>query len=195
MNFLISNCYRDFGNKYGCEQTTMFVLGILFGIVNGTSRFIWGWVLDKFGFKILMGTITLLEVIVACTIYFIVEYDVLFVIIVLISAECLGGNFCCLSPVYTIIYGIEVGPQMYSLAGVVMGIAQFSGPIITKFIISAKKDYLIVFIIGGSLCLIKFGVLFFFDDKEKINVDLDEKIDEEVKNIENGKINDEKEEV
>ena len=183
MDFLISNCYRDFGNKYGCNQTSMFILGILFGVVNGTSRFLWGHLLDKFGFKILMYTLTFLEIICSCTIYYTVQYDALYIIMVLIAAACLGGNFCCISPLYTLIYGIEVGPQMYALAGIVMGIAQFCGPILVKFILSSKKDYLITFLIGGTFCVCKLAVLLFFDDKEKIEIDLQEKIDKEVNDM------------
>jgi MFS family permease len=161
----------------------MFVLGILFGVVNGTSRFLWGHLLDKFGFKILMYTLTFLEIICSCTIYYTVEYDALFIITVLIIAACLGGNFCCISPLYTLIYGIEVGPQMYALAGNVMGIAQFCGPILVKLFLSSKKDYLITFLIGGTFCVCKIAVLLFFDDTEKIEIDWEEKIDKEVNDL------------
>ena len=161
----------------------MFILGILFGVVNGTSRFIWGHLLDKFGFKILMYTLTSLEIISSCTIYFTVQYDALYIMMVLIVAACLGGNFCCISPLYTLIYGIEVGPQMYALAGIVMGIAQFCGPILVKFILSSKRDYLVTFLVGGTFCVCKLGVLLFFDDTEKIDVDLEEKINKEVIDI------------
>ena len=80
-----------------------------------------------------------LEIISSCTIYYAVQYDVVYIIIVLITAACLGGNFCCKSPLYTFIYGIEFGPQMYALYTVVMGMAQFTGPILVKFILSEKN--------------------------------------------------------
>ena len=117
----------------------MFILGILFGVVNGSSRFLWGEFLDKFGFKILMSVVSILEIISSCTIYYAVQYDVLYIIIVLITAACLGGNFCCKSPLYTFIYGIEFGPQMYALYIVVKGMAQLTGPILIKFILSEKN--------------------------------------------------------
>ena len=124
-----------------------------------------------------------LEIICSCTIYYTVEYDALFIITVLIIAACLGGNFCCISPLYTLIYGIEVGPQMYALAGNVMGIAQFCGPILVKLFLYSKKDYLITFLIGGTFCVCKIAVLLFFDDTEKIEIDLEEKIDKEVNDL------------
>ena len=157
----------------------MFILAILFGVVNGSSRFLWGALMDKYGFKVLMFVVSFLEILSSCTIYFCVEYDALYIIIVLITAACLGGNFCCISPLYTFIYGIEVGPQMYALAAIVMGVAQFSGPILVKFILSEKKHYLVTFLIGGSLCVAKLIVLLFFNDKEKIDIDLEEEIRKE----------------
>ena len=183
---MISNCSRDFGNKYGCRQSSMFILGILFGLVNGTSRFLWGELLDKFGFKILMYIITALEIITSCSIYFTVEYDGIYIIMVLITAACVGGNFCCISPLYTFIYGIEVGPQMYALAGNIMGLAQFSGPILVKFLLSEKKHYLLTFLIGGTFCVSKLLILLFFDDKEKINIDFEEDIKENINTINSG---------
>ena len=185
---MISNCSRDFGNKYGCRQSSMFILGILFGVVNGTSRFLWGELLDQFGFKILMYIITVLEIITSCTIYFTVEYDGIYIIMVLITAACIGGNFCCISPLYTLIYGIEVGPQMFALAGNIMGLAQFSGPILVKFLLSEKKHYLLTFLIGGTLCVSKLIVLLFFDENEKINIDMEDEIKENINSINDGDI-------
>ena len=183
---MISNCSRDFGNKYGCRQSSMFILAILFGLVNGTSRFLWGELLDQFGFKILMYIITTLEIITSCTIYFTVEYDGIYIIMVLITAACIGGNFCCISPLYTLIYGIEVGPQMFALAGNIMGLAQFSGPILVKFLLSEKKHYLLTFLIGGTLCVSKLLVLLFFDENEIINIDMEDEIKENINSINDG---------
>ena len=58
-DFLISNCWRDFGNRNKVSQDPLFYLGILFGIVNGSSRFLWGFLMDKFGFRILMFIINI----------------------------------------------------------------------------------------------------------------------------------------
>ena len=109
----------------------MFILGILFGITNGTCRFLWGFLLDKYGFKKLMF---------------------------------------CIIPLYTQIYGMDAGPRMYALCGACIGLAQFCCPLLVKFFLKKKKDYLITFLFAGSLCLIKFIFLLFFDDKEKIDV-------------------------
>ncbi len=66
-----------------------------------------------------------------------------------------------------------------------MGISQFCGPILIKFILSEKKDYLITFLIAGAFCLCKIGVLLFFDHTEKINIDLEDLEEETEQKIAN----------
>ena len=148
----------------------MFILGILFGITNGTCRFLWGFLLDKYGFKKLMFIIATTEIISSCSLYYTVGYDWLYIFIVLLLAACLGGNFVCIIPLYTHIYGMDAGPRMYALCGACIGLAQFCCPLLVKFFLKKKKDYLIIFLFSGTLCVIKFISLMFFDDKEKITV-------------------------
>lgn len=74
---------------------------------------------------------------------------------------------------------------MYALTGAVIGILQFCSTLLVKFFLSKKKDYLITFLLSGTLCVIKLVVLVFFDDKEKIRVDKGVLYDEEDNNKEN----------
>ena len=149
--------------------------------MNGSCRIIWGIVLDKFGFKILMNIIGTIEIVSSSLLYFAVKYDFFYILLVLMIAACLGGNFVCIIPLYTQIYGMDAGPRMYALTGAIIGILQFFGPLLVKFLLSEKKDYLIIFLVCGSLCLIKFVVLGFFDDKEKIRVNENVDDDDEKK--------------
>ena len=167
MDNLIANCYRDFANRNDVAQKYLIVLGICFGLVNGSSRFLWGFLMDKLKFKILMSIISGIELIIAATFYFSVNYDILYVISVLLIAACIGCHFSILSPCFNKIFGLEVGPEMYGLTGNFIGIASICGPIMTKFIIQAKEDYLYAFLAGGTLCLVKIFVLLVFDENDK----------------------------
>ena len=80
---------------------------------------------------------------------------------------------------------MDAGPRMYALTGAVIGILQFCGPLLVKFFLSEKKDYLITFLSSGSLCVIKLVILIFFDDKEKIRINKDISCDEKNNNLEN----------
>ena len=164
---MISNCNRDFSNKNNVDQNYVYVLGICFGLVNGFSRFLWGWLMDIFGFKILMFLITVIEIIIAATLYYSVHSPAIYVISVLLIAACIGCHFSILSPCFNKIFGLEVGPEMYGLTGNFIGIASICEPIMTKYIIKEKSDYLYAFLAGGTLCLVKIFVLLVFDENDK----------------------------
>ena len=166
MDFLISNCNRDFFNRNNDAQTAVFILGILFGIVNGSSRFLWGYLMDKLGFRTLMFAITTIEVTVGVSLYFIVKLHFLFVFCVLLIGACIGGNFVILAPTFNKIFGLQIGPELYGITSISIGIANISGPILTTLILKENKDYLIAFLIGASLSFTKFILLFFFKEEQ-----------------------------
>ena len=123
--------------------------------------------MDKFGFKVLMFIITAIEIIISATLYFSVQIEALYIISVLLISACLGGHFAILSPVFNKVFGLEKGPEMYGLTGNFIGIASVSGPLMSNFILKEKKDFLIVFLVGGALCVVKFVVLIFFNENIK----------------------------
>ena len=190
MDFLISNCWRDFGNKSDLDQDPLYYLGVLFGIVNGSSRFLWGYLMDKLGFRILMLIITGIEIFISATLYFSVNVPLLYIISVLFISACIGGHFSILSPEFNKIFGFERGPEMYGLTGNFIGIASMCGPLMANFLLDEKSDFLKVFLIGGILCLDKFIVLFCFDENEPFKLNKMIKVDMLISDDEN-QINDE----
>jgi hypothetical protein len=123
--------------------------------------------MDKFGFKTLMFIITSIEILIASTLYFSVFNPILYIISILLISACIGGHFSILSPVFNKIFGLEKGPEMYGLTGNFIGIASISGPIMTNFLLKEKPDFLIVFLVGGALCVVKLVVLIFFKEDDK----------------------------
>lgn len=182
MDNLVSNCARDFGNKNHVNQDYLFLLGILFGLVNGSSRFLWGYLMDKYGFKPLMSVIAAIEVILAGSFYFIVKFDLLYIICVLLIAACIGGHFSILAPLFNKVYGVEVGPQAYGLCGFFIGGANLTGPLLSMFLLKDNIHFLFAFLIGGTIVMIKIFCLFIFDEDEKFNFD-EIKIDEDIGEI------------
>ena len=166
---LVSNCCRDFGNRNGVNQDYIFALGIMFGLVNGSSRLLWGYLMDKFGFKPLMSVIAAIEVTLAGSFYFIVKYDLLYIMCVLLIAACIGGHFSILAPLFNKIYGVDVGPQTYGICGFFIGLSNLTGPLLCMFILKKNTDFLIAFLFGGSLVMIKIFCLLMFDEDEKFD--------------------------
>ena len=168
MDFLIPNCSRDFGNRNNISQTYLYITGFLFSIVNGFSRFIWGIFMDKFGFKKLMFIITIIEIIVGSSLYFIIEFGILFIIELILVSLCIGGTFTILTPIFIQIFGLYVGPELYGLTGISIGISNISGPLLMGLFSSGENSsFLIMFLIGTGFCVIKLIVLIFFDENNK----------------------------
>lgn len=164
--FLITNTYRILGNRKEVGQNALYLIGFLFGLVNGGTRFVWGYLMDKFNFKILMIIISIIEFIICGTIYIFAENPVIFVIENLFVACCLSGTFTTITPLFNKVFK-GLGAEMYGLTGFFVGLASFMGPILTKLLIKKDSDYLIIYSIGGGFCLIKFIALLFFDENKE----------------------------
>ena len=164
--FLITNTYRILGNRKNIGQQPLYLIGILFGLVNGGTRFIWGYLMDKLNFKILMIIISIIEFIICGTIYFFADQPVIFVIENLLVACCLSGTFTTITPLFNKVFK-NLGAEMYGLTGFFIGLASFMGPILTKIFIKEDSDYLIIYSIGGAFCVIKFIALLFFDENKE----------------------------
>ena len=141
----------------------------MFGLVNGSSRLLWGYLMDKFGFKPLMSAIACIEVFVAGSIYYIVKYDILYILCILLIAACIGGHFTILAPLFNKVYGVAIGPQTYGICGFCIGLSNLTGPLLCMFILKKNTDFLIAFLFGGSLVMIKIFNLLMFDENEKFN--------------------------
>ena len=122
--------------------------------------------MDKSNFKILMIIISIIEFTVCGTIYFFAGNPVIFVIENLLVACCLSGTFTTITPLFNKVFGDDLGAEMYGLTGFFIGLASFSGPIITKLLIKEDSDYLTVYLIGGGFCVVKFIALLFFDENK-----------------------------
>ena len=164
--FLISNTTRILGNDNNVGQNTLYYIGFLFGLVNGSTRFIWGILMDKFGFKCLMIIITIIELGLSFSIYHLARYPIIFIIENLLVAFCLSGTFTTITPLFNKVFGSELATEIYGLTGFFIGVASFIGPLLTNLIVKDQKDYLIVYSIGGGICLMKFFAIICFKENE-----------------------------
>ena len=122
--------------------------------------------MDKFNFKILMVIISIIELAVSGTIYIFADNPVIFVIENLLIACCLSGTFTTITPLFNKIFR-NLGTEMYGLTGFAIGVASFMGPVLTKLLIKEDSDYLIIYGVGGGICLINFIALLFVNENEE----------------------------
>ena len=144
-------------------------MGTLFGIINGSSRFIWGYLMDIFGFKCLMIIISFMELTVSLTIFYVaskLQNIIIYIIENLIIALCLSGTFTMITPTFSKIFGNK-GAEIYGITGMSIGFASFLGPILTKILIvhPGVKDYEIVYFSGGIFVILNLITLFIFKEQ------------------------------
>ena len=137
----------------------------MFGLVNGSTRFIWGYLMDIFGFKILMFIICFFELGVSATIYYFADNPYVFVIENILIALSLSGS-TMLIPLFHKIFGKDFGAELYGLTGIFIGLASLVGPFLIKLIVKEVEDYLTVYYIGVGLSLIKTIALICFKENK-----------------------------
>lgn len=137
--------------------------------MNGSCRLLWGYLMDKFGFKPLMFVIAFIEITIAASFYFAVEISIIYAISVLLIALCIGGHFTILAPLFNKVYGVDIGPQTYGICGFFIGLSNLTGTLLCAFFLKEKNHFLTVFLIAGSFVIIKIICLICFDENEKYN--------------------------
>ena len=155
MNFLILICYSDFGEikKFDNKYISLIRLGS--GLVIAFSYFLFGILIDKCKFKTLLNLITIIEIIISASLYFITINDIILIVLILLILLCIGGNLAILPPMYNKVYGISYGAEMYGIAAIWIGVAHLTGSLLSHFILKKDFDYLLAFSIGGGLCFLK----------------------------------------
>ena len=111
-----------------------------------------------------MYIFTTIEIIISSSFYFLSFNSYIFFIYIVLILICIGGAFSILLPQYVVIYGINFGFEIYGMTGILIGVANYISPILGKYILKEKTDYIIIFLIFGSLCIIKLGILMFFPE-------------------------------
>lgn len=139
------------------------------GAVICVSNLIFGFLFDHSSFKCLMYIITLLEIFISASFYFFAKNDYIFILYIILILICIGGSFSVLAPEFNKIFGIYHGAEIFGITGIWIGIANLIGPLLAKYILKNNRDYAIAFLIGGSLCVIKLGILIFFIEERYIN--------------------------
>lgn len=162
---MLTNTNRAFGNLNNLSQGGLQIMSFILAFLNGVTRFVWGWLVDKFSFKILMAIVLFIQLAISISVYFAAQNLYAFIIVNFLIGMCTAGVFTLLPPTFNKIFGVKNGAKMFSYAGIFIGIASVLGPILTKLVIKEKKDYLIVYLISAGLLVIAIILLFFLNEE------------------------------
>lgn len=170
MNFLLLISHKDFGNTNKINQDTISKIKYLFGISMSISNILFGILIDICEFIKLIYIITGIEILTSGSLYFAVMNDSLYILSILSIGFSIGGNLSILAPEFNRKFGIFFGPEIYGICGIFIGIANLASCLLTKFLFLENIHYVLGYLIGGSLCICKLGILiFFYDEKPLMN--------------------------
>ena len=149
---------------YDLEQNILFIIGALFGILNLFSRFVLGFLMDKFCFRSIMFFISVSELIISTSICSAANKTFLFVFLNILTSLCLGGTLTVIGPFFDQTFGAEQGLKVYGISGIFFGIACLAGSLLTKNFVDESDDYFLLFIIGAVFVLIQLVELCFLEE-------------------------------
>ena len=177
---------RYFGNKNYIPQDILYYIQILFDLINGITGSILGFLMDKFGFKIINIIIICIEIGVSFTFYFSANDKVIFVIEIFLVSCCLSSTFTTMAPLFNKVFGKDIALEIYGLSIIFFSISDIPIALFKEFILYEKKNFLIVYSIGSTISLMKLIALIFFKENKLYKLKNSE--EENVNNME--KLND-----
>ena len=115
-----------------------------------------------------MYLITIIEILIGSSIYFVVRFKDIYIIEFLLTAICIGGTYVILAPTFVKIFSLSIGPELYGITGISIGVANIMGPVFIEFFSADNISFLTLFFIGVGSCIVKIIDLFFFDENIRI---------------------------
>ena len=179
--FLLSNTYRNFGNKKDLSDLGMQTLSKLFTLLNTFSRLLWGVIYDKFGFRIPYIIICINQIICGSLIYISSKNMYTYILVTCFGVLSYAGHIIVFPNLIHHKFGVDNSVIILGICGIFGGIACILGPILTLFIIKKTQDYLVIYLIGAAPTIISLILAFLveIDKKGVLLVKLKEEDEEE----------------
>ena len=161
---------RKLGTLNGHSEIFLWNTSFFFKVLNAVGLPVWGFILDKYGFKNLYTMVLSVQLIISSLCFFITSNIIGFILFNSISAMLHSVNLSIQLTTYIIIFGNEKGVLLYSISWLLIYIFYIARPFISNIFVS--KIYFLAFYIGLSLfTMIALIILSFFVEKKHIYVD------------------------
>lgn len=153
---MITYTNRTFGTVNHIDETLLQILSKVFALLNGSLRILWGFIYDKVAFTVLyIAIITNYSLCSFCFFFSAQNGIAYFIVNVLVSLSFSGQN-TIFNPTITYYFGVKNSAIIAGMYNLINGITVLINPILCKFVVKTKDDFLIVYLIGGSFSLIAF---------------------------------------
>ena len=154
----INTMYRNIAIRKNISTAVVQVLSIIGFIIGCFCSFLWGYLIQKFSFKLLISIINIAGVIIGVCFYFSLESAGFFAVLVTLQQIFSCGILVILNIHIMNIYKMEYYVEIFGVVSFAYGISLICSSafsyIIEKFINDFDLSYLIIFCAGGGLSLI-----------------------------------------
>ena len=158
---------RKLGTLNGHSEIFLWNTSFFFKVLNAVGLPIWGFFLDKYGFKNLYTIVLSVQLIISSLCFFISSNAIGFLLFNGISAMLHSVNLSIQLSTYIIIFGNEKGVLLYSISWLFIYIFYIARPFISNLFVS--KIYFMAFYITLSLfTMIALIILSFFEEKKHV---------------------------
>jgi hypothetical protein len=163
---MILNTYAHFAKLKNLDLTLIKTTGVIYSLINGITRPLWGILFDKFSYIILYLIITASNIIVSSALYFAADVPVLYSILVIITGFSISGGSTIFPALVAKTYGIRLSSEIFGVVAISMGLSSILSPILIFILNHESHDsnvinFLYVFlsgtvlsVIGGIICLL-----------------------------------------
>ena len=161
--------YKTYGEDKALHKpindlTLSWAASIGSGLVNGVSRLSCGWLNDKFSFRQIMLVLMAIEVVVALSVYWVVEIVPIYFICVLLNYFAGGGLFAVFPNSVTRLFGLRVGPQIYSVI-LLASILSSTLNLVMVDVLLDSMGFAACFYFSALVTGVALVILYFFEEK------------------------------
>ena len=156
---------KKFGLMNGHDETFLAFSGMMWKITTLIFFYIWGYFVDRYGFKKVYSNLVLIQILISSTCYFISKWKIGFMIYSLTCAIINSGNLTISPTAFAMIFDIEEGSMLSSIASILINTFYICRPFITN-LVTSRVYFLIFYIIITLFSMLALIILCFFVEKK-----------------------------
>lgn len=139
------------------DEKLLQTLSKVYALLNGSSRILWGIILDRVSFKILFGALIVNYILCSFSYFYCGKDGITFFIVNCFVSLSFSGNATIINPVLIYYFGIKNSVIISGMYNYAYGIVGLISPLLCKFVIKRVDDFLILYLTSGCFALISFG--------------------------------------
>jgi MFS family permease len=170
----VNTVYRNIAIRKNISTTIAQILSIIGFIIGCFCCFLWGYLIQKFSFKLLISIINIAGVIIGFCFYFSLESSFLFALFVILQQIFSCGILIFLNIHIMNIYKMEYYVHIFGVVSFAYGISLICSSAFSYIIENNSNDidlnYAIIFCVGGFMSLIS-TIFGFYEGENKFEVE------------------------